>query len=183
MASAGGRGAGLRRLASAPAGAASGGRFSGAGSGVGAAAADSASGAARLGLVLAVELQAEAHRRVDEGRSAANGTLMRSCCLLKLTVTAKLRRRDGLQVPVLVLEHDRHLFRVLARADGSGSSTPGMVAAEGDVEMVRAGQAFFGDMRQRAAHDAAQRIVDESVVGKRSFMACRTFMNPSVPLP
>ena len=32
--------------------------------------------------------------------------------------------------------------------------------------MVRAGQAFFGDLRQHAAHDAAQRIVDESVVVK-----------------
>ncbi len=32
--------------------------------------------------------------------------------------------------------------------------------------MVRAGQAFFGDLRQHAANDAAQRIVDESVVLK-----------------
>ena len=32
--------------------------------------------------------------------------------------------------------------------------------------MVRAGQAFFGDLRQHAANNAAQRIVDESVVLK-----------------
>ena len=40
----------------------------------------------------------------------------------------------------------------------------GVGAAEGNVEMVRAGEAFLGHLRQHATDDAAQRVVDESVV-------------------
>src|SRR5207302_470959 len=47
-----------------------------------------------------------------------------------------------------------------------GQTHAGVGAAERDVEMVRAGQALIGNLPQHTAHDAAQRIVDESVVVK-----------------
>jgi hypothetical protein len=64
-----------------------------------------------------------------------------------------------------VLKHDRHLFGVFG-AQIVGQHHAGVGAAERDVEMVRAGQTFVGDLRQHAANNAAQRIVDESVVLK-----------------
>ncbi len=66
---------------------------------------------------------------------------MRSCCLLKLTVTSKWCRPED-EVPVLVLEHDRHLFRGAWRANSRAASTPGSVLRKRDVEMVRARKAL-----------------------------------------
>ena len=69
------------------------------------------------------------------------------------------------EIPVLVLQNDRHLFGIL-RAQILRQFHAGIAAAEADVEMMRAREARFRDLSQHASHDAAQRIVDESVVVK-----------------
>ena len=119
---------------------------------------------AGAGLVLAVELQAEAHRGIDEGRQRGERHLYAFLLLVEAHRHFEELVVDD-EVPVLVLEHDRHLFRILG-AQIVGQLHAGVGAAEGNVEMVRAGQALVGDLSQHAAHDAAQRIVDESVVVK-----------------
>src|SRR5262249_6805092 len=79
---------GVSGLASDVAGPASGGRFSGAGNGVGGWAASTFSGALSFSLSLRSNCRPKRTDGSTKADSAANGTLMRSCCLLKLTVTS-----------------------------------------------------------------------------------------------
>ena len=70
-----------------------------------------------------------------------------------------------LQAPKLMLDDDGHdagIFglQIFGDVDAVGAG------AEGDVEMMRAGQAMFGDVVERGADDAAQRGFDHAVVAQ-----------------
>lgn len=64
-----------------------------------------------------------------------------------------------LQVPELVLKHDRDLFRV-PFPHGVGQHDTGVPGVVGDVEMVVAHDAALGDMHQGFANDIALHAVD-----------------------
>ena len=62
-----------------------------------------------------------------------------------------------------VLQDDRHLLRV-AGLEMARDRHAGMVGAEGDVEVMAAGQALLGDHRERVLDHAPQRALDELAV-------------------
>lgn len=67
------------------------------------------------------------------------------------------------QVPVLVLQHDRHLARV-ARGDLLGEFHAGRTGVEGNVEMVLTRQPLRLGNAQRLADDTLQGILGEQVI-------------------
>ena len=68
-----------------------------------------------------------------------------------------------LQIPELMLEHDRHFFRKL-RAQPVGNAQARRARVEGDEEMMLAGQAVAGNVGEHLADDAAQRVLCEQIV-------------------
>ena len=68
-----------------------------------------------------------------------------------------------LEVPELVLQYDRHLFRVF-RAQLVGDLDPRHLRHKAQIEMVAAAQPLARRPLQRVAHDAAQRALDHLVV-------------------
>ena len=75
--------------------------------------------------------------------------------------------RSKRQVPELVLQDDGHFLRVL-RPDPLRQFHAGMAGAEGDIEMVAAGQALHRDMLDRLRHDVAQRLLDPFLIGQQT---------------
>ena len=72
------------------------------------------------------------------------------------------------EVPELVLQHDRHLLGILL-AHPVGDLHAGRIGDECDEEMVVAGQARLGDFRQNLANHATQSILHENVIADHVF--------------
>src|SRR3546814_15406463 len=67
--------------------------------------------------------------------------------------------------PELGLQHDGHLAGV-ARAQRVRNLAVEMIGAEGDVEMVAAGQAVLRDVDKRPAHHNAQGVFHHAIVSQ-----------------
>src|ERR1041385_3638573 len=96
------------------------------------------------------ELQNEIYRRIGKGA----GRRKRDCQPLQLLLEAEGHRERlfaDLEVPELVLQDDRHLFRK-ALAQAVRDADAGHPRREGDIEMVRAPASFLRDPRPRLAH-------------------------------
>src|SRR3546814_14824194 len=83
------------------------------------------------------------------------------------------------EAPELVLQHDGHLAGV-ALAQRVRNLAVEMIGAEGDVEMVAAGQAVLRDVDKRPAHHTAQGVFrsEERRVGKECVSTCRSRWSP-----
>ena len=93
---------------------------------------------------------------------AANGPTSRSGTAAERQADLETILRHH-QIPELMLQNDRHLFRILRQkprrqlyAIGGGQ--------EGDEEMMLAGQAVFGSVGQHAAQHPAQRVTRQHVI-------------------
>ena len=93
---------------------------------------------------------------------ALNGTISRSGMPPKDRPTSK-RSSSHRQVPELVLEDDRHLFRILRQQPRRQLHALGL-RHEGDEEMMLARQAMLGGIGQHLAQHAAQRVAGQHVV-------------------
>src|SRR3546814_19595628 len=72
------------------------------------------------------------------------------------------------QVPVAVLEDDRHVGWLFGGQMGRNSDRWGLLI-EGDVKMMLAGQAVAAlDLRQHAADHGAQRVLHDFIVGNQA---------------
>ena len=70
------------------------------------------------------------------------------------------------EVPELVLQDHGHFLGVLL-AEILGHLDAGVAGVEGDVKVMGAGQTVLGDLLERVADDAAQRLLDELVVSQQ----------------
>ena len=85
---------------------------------------------------------------------------------LELLLKAQRDRKRvvaDLEIPELVLQHDRHLVGKRSQ-QARGIATPGVVGRKADIEMMGAAQPVARDADQRVAHHAAQRALDHLVV-------------------
>src|SRR3546814_15730851 len=87
------------------------------------------------------------------------------------------------EAPELVLQHDGHLAGV-ALAQRVRNLAVEMIGAEGDVELVAAGQAVLRDVDKRPAHHTAQGVFHHAIrseerrVGKECFSTCGSRWSP-----
>ncbi len=115
-----------------------------------------------------LELEAEIHRRIDEGGDGGEGNLQLGRTLVEAEVHGEALFVH-LQVPELVLQHDGHLVgkafaQILADGDARG---PGL---ESDVEMVLARQcaALAFHLTQYPSDNGAQGFLHDLVVGNEA---------------
>ena len=121
----------------------------------------------RLVAVADIELQAEAHGRIGEGDHRAIGDAKVLRHIAEGQGHAEILVTD-LQIPELVLQHDGH-FAGIAFAQVLRNLGLGVVGAEGDIEMVVAGQAVLRDEFERPPDDATQSVLDHAIVSQVAF--------------
>src|SRR3546814_16693029 len=102
----------------------------------------------------------EIDRWIDEGGDRSIGNGKDRGCLVERQADAEMIVRDR-QVPVAVLEHDRHIVGIFGGQMGRNSDPWGL-RLEGDVKMMLAGMAVAAlDMRQQAADHGARRVMQD----------------------
>ena len=93
---------------------------------------------------------------------ASNGTVSRSGLREKLRLTSKASwvtaRSQNSCCRMIDISSGKRLLIA------GGTTTPGRLGLEGDVEMMIAGKAGARRVGQHLAHDGAQRVLDEKVV-------------------
>ena len=109
--------------------------------------------ARRLGLDR-LELQAELHRRIEERRHRLERHHQPLRHAAERQADFETVVADD-QIPELVLQDDRHRLRIL-RAHALRQPHARRRGGERDLEMVLAGQAVLGRVREHGAHHAAQ---------------------------
>ena len=109
-----------------------------------------------------LELESELHGRIVERRERLerHGNAFRHAAERQADLEGLIA--DG-EIPELMLQDDRHFARVL-RAHAIGKPHARRHRAERNLEMMIAGQAVLGGIRQNGAHDAAQGGLRQDVV-------------------
>jgi len=124
----------------------------------------SAASLALAGGVLRLELQAELDGRIEEGgdRVIGNQQPLRHAGEGEPDLEGVVA---DVEVPELVLEHDRHLVRMLlAQALRQAHARRG--GPEGDVEMMLAREPVAARLGQDLADDALERVLHHQVVAE-----------------
>ncbi len=113
--------------------------------------------------IRSLELQGERDGRIVEPGDCGVGHRQ----ALGLAAESQRHGEEGLprgQIPVLVLQHDPHLFGILSEHLGR-SRDPGGLGPEGDVEVVVARKALRrGRALERHFHDAAQGVLGHGLI-------------------
>lgn len=109
-----------------------------------------------------LELQAEFDRRIGEGGDGVERDDEPLGLVLEAQGHGEALLRH-LEIPELVLENHGHLLGILL-AEIVRQRQAGKVGAEGDVEVMGAGEAFGGGAGERFANHAAQRRFDHFIV-------------------
>ena len=114
-----------------------------------------------------VELHAELHRRIEEAFDGREWIDQRFRNAIKGETDFEGGLGD-LEIPILVLDDDRH-FLVVLTEQFLAEANAGGARHEGNEEVVVTGKPGLGDFGQNLAHDAAQGFLGENVVSHMIF--------------
>ena len=116
---------------------------------------------------LHLELQREIDGGIDEGGDRAEGDDQMRRDLVEGQAHLEMLVAD-LEVPEFILKDDRHFVRE-ALHQMLGNVDAGRLGLEGDVEMMRTGQAAgLLHFAQHAANHRAQRLLHDLVIGNQA---------------
>jgi hypothetical protein len=131
-----------------------------------------------------VELQAELYRGVEEAFDRRERDDQRFGDAVERETDFEGGFVD-LEVPVLVLDDDRH-FLVVLTEQFLAEANAGGARHEGNEEVVVTGKPGLGNLGQNLAHDAAQGFLGENVVSHMIFghdyPSCAWGSNPERPI-
>ena len=120
----------------------------------------------RLALNLRLEMQGKFDCRIGKGGHCGKGEDKMRWHLIEGQPDLEPSIAD-LEIPIFVLEDDRHLVRETFPQTGRNGDA-WRTRLEGDVEVMDAGQPFARDLTEDAADNSAQGILHDLVIGNQA---------------